>query len=113
MSEPKRESPEDPYQILEKLETEQQAAALDPRYGFDPEFTSQAKARKTFTMNLRKQLRDAADISLARGNTDMNVFLQNLGLQEDQIKELRETGSVVETFASTIEKAAKFISPLI
>lgn len=101
------------YVTLSKFDTAQQAALLDSRYGMDADFTAQTKAHGLMTEKLRTQLRENANSIFIRTNPEMKVFLQNLGLQADQITDLKETGQVLESLSSIVEKAAKVVHPLI
>jgi hypothetical protein len=101
------------YVTLSKFEAAQQAALLDSRYGIDAEFTAQTKAHGLMTEKLRTQLRENANAIFIKNSPQMKDFLQNLGLQADQITDLKETGQVLETLSSTVEKAAKVVHPLI
>lgn len=101
------------YVTLSKFEAAQQAALLDSRYGIDAEFTAQTKAHGLMTEKLRTQLRENADSILVRNCQQMKDFLQSLGLQADQLTDLKETGQVLGTASSTLETAVKLACPMI
>lgn len=101
------------YATLSKFETAQQTALLDSRYGTDADFTSQTKAHGLMTEKLRSQLQENANSIFIKDASEMRNFLQSLGLQADQMIDLKETGQLLGSVSGTLEKAAKMIHPLL